>query len=106
MVKCPHASKGCNYPEAQCDGHCLVDNGLRKPAAPMPEALRLADYCDQEDAFEVACSNELRRLHAANHELLEALRYIEGLALADQARDLPTIAQTAGAAIAKAEGKA
>lgn len=71
-----------------------------------PRALYLADYCDQGDAFEVACSNELRRLHAANHGLLEAVRYIEGLALADEARDLPTIAQTAGAAIAKAEGKA
>ena len=30
MVKCPHAASGCNYPEGDCPGHCLVDNGLRK----------------------------------------------------------------------------
>ena len=71
-----------------------------------PRALYLADYCDQGDAFEVACSKELRRLHAVNQALLQMMRYIEGLALTDEARDLPTIAQTAGAAIAKAEGKA
>lgn len=37
-------------------------------------------------------------------EMLTALRYIEGLALADEIRDLPTILQTASAAIAKATG--
>ena len=34
MVKCPHGASGCNYPEAQCPGHCLVDNGLRQRQDP------------------------------------------------------------------------
>lgn len=34
MVKCPHAASGCNYPEGDCPGHCLVDNGLRKRQDP------------------------------------------------------------------------
>lgn len=34
MVKCPHAARGCNYPEGQCPGHCLVDNGLRQRQDP------------------------------------------------------------------------
>ena len=45
------------------------------------------------------------RLIAAAPELLHALRYIEGLAMADEPRDLPTIAQAARAAIAKATGQ-
>lgn len=36
--------------------------------------------------------------------LLNVLEHIEGVALADEPRDLPGIAQTARAAIAKAEG--
>jgi hypothetical protein len=45
------------------------------------------------------------RLIAAAPELLEALRHIEGVALADEPRDLPGIVQTARAAIAKATGE-
>ena len=33
-----------------------------------PRALTLADQCDHEDAFEVACARELRRLHAENED--------------------------------------
>lgn len=44
-------------------------------------------------------------LIAAAPELLHALRYIEGLAMADEPRDLPTIAQAAREAIAKATGE-
>lgn len=44
------------------------------------------------------------RLIAAAPELLEALRYIEGVALADDPRDLPGIVQTARAAITQATG--
>ena len=33
-----------------------------------PRALTLADQCDHEDAFEVACARELRRLHAENDD--------------------------------------
>lgn len=45
------------------------------------------------------------RLIAAAPELLEALRHIEGVAMADEPRDLPGIVQTARAAIAKATGQ-
>ena len=45
------------------------------------------------------------RLIAAAPELLDALRYIEGVALANEPRDLPTIAAKARAAIAKATGE-
>lgn len=38
-------------------------------------------------------------------ELLNALRHIEGVAMADEPRDLPGIVQTARAAIAKVEGR-
>lgn len=34
-----------------------------------PRALELADQCDQEDAFEVACARELRRLLVENQQL-------------------------------------
>ena len=44
------------------------------------------------------------RLMTAAPELVKALRYIEGLALADEPRDLPTIARIAHEAIAKATG--
>ena len=44
-------------------------------------------------------------LAIAAPDLLEALIYIEGLAIADDVRDLPTIAATARAAIAKARGE-
>lgn len=39
-----------------------------------PEALKLAAYCDLEDAFERACSRELRKLYIEKQDLLNALR--------------------------------
>ena len=45
------------------------------------------------------------RLIAAAPDLLDALRHIEGVAMADEPRDLPGIAHTARAAIAKATGE-
>ncbi len=73
---------------------------LRKDAkANRPEALRLADCLD-----DVTCNTphpaaaELRRLHALNGELLEALK----LALPQL---IGRAERTARAAIAKAEGK-
>ena len=33
-----------------------------------PRALTLADQCDHEDAFEVSCARELRRLLAENED--------------------------------------
>lgn len=67
MVKCPHAAKGCNYPEGDCPGHCLVDNGLRQHQS---EALRLADLIDANlaGAGDAEISSELRRLHAENED--------------------------------------
>ena len=44
-------------------------------------------------------------LMAQRNELLEALKHIEGVALADEWRDLPEIAKHARAAIQKVEGK-
>lgn len=44
------------------------------------------------------------RLIAAALDLLDALRHIEGVAMADEPRDLPGIVQTARSAIAKATG--
>ena len=41
-----------------------------------PRALTLADQCDQEDAFEVACARELRRLHAENEDFRAACDHL------------------------------
>jgi hypothetical protein len=76
-----------------------------------PEALRLAEAL--EDAWrgvemdEVDCqaAAELRRLHAVNAELLEALIHI-GFAAMDITCERKTIRDAARAAIAKAEGQA
>lgn len=58
---------------------------------------------DEEEGRQIALSNA--RLIAAAPEMLEALRHIEGVAMADEPRDLPGIVQTARAAIAKATGE-
>lgn len=62
-----------------------------------------------QDAVSRAQSQAARyanpRVIAQRYELLEALRYIEGVAMADEPRDLPTIVTTARDAIAKAEGR-
>ena len=70
-----------------------------------PEALRLADVLEGCDSFDNRAAAELRRLHALNAELLEALKGL--VAWADDLRrqnpeeDL----RKARAAIAKAEGE-
>lgn len=38
-----------------------------------PEALKLAAYCDPEDAFERVCGRELRKLYIEKQDLLTAL---------------------------------
>jgi hypothetical protein len=67
-----------------------------------PEALRLADQLEapREDANHIAyvVAEELRRLHALNAELLEALKMVAPRATGKQW-------QIARAAIAKAEGQ-
>ena len=60
-----------------------------------PRALTLADQCDQEDAFEVACARELRRLHAENedfratcdHLIRENAEYIGEIVAIKEQRD-------------------
>ena len=62
------------------------------------EAQRLADIVGGH------CAAELRRLEAANADLLEALRYIHDLSLTEDYRDLPAIFGRMRAAIAKHGG--
>ena len=102
MVKCPHAAAGCNYPEGDCPGHCLVDNGLRQHRS---EALRLADSYEATGlSGHIKAAAELRRLHALNHELLEALSGLVGCI--DHGSQNPTQKlEVARTAIAKATGE-
>lgn len=73
-----------------------------------PEALRLADYLECNDAsLEAQCdaAAELRRLHAQNAELLEALKELTH-SLEDEVfvhDDQRSAMQKSRAAIAKAE---
>jgi hypothetical protein len=83
---------------------------LRKDAkANQPEALRLADALncatDDDCGYCQPCviAAELRRLHALNGELLDALTHVSDWFTA-AGIDVPAI-QHARAAIAKAEGK-
>ena len=66
-----------------------------------PEALRLADALGNAPKWQqLQAAAELRRLHALNQELLEALRKCSA-----QLTRLGYSANHADAAIAKAEGK-
>lgn len=66
-----------------------------------PEALRLADAIDYPDvSFGIEAAAELRRLHALNAELLEALK-----GFMDGAEAMGWNTDKARAAIAKAEGE-
>ncbi len=58
----------------------------------------------QDASYELGYARGLEQGKAQRHALIEALRHIEGVAMADEPRDLPGIAQTARAAIAKAGG--
>ena len=72
------------------------------------EAQRLAFALDGHDGalWVNEAASELRRLEAANAELLEALRYIHGLSLTEDYRDLPAIFGRMREAIAKHGGAA
>jgi hypothetical protein len=61
-----------------------------------PTALSLADYLDLPHVGQHRSAAELRRLHAVNQQLLEALKYHQ-----EQTRPI----ERTRAAIAKAEGK-
>ena len=85
----------------------VCEHGNPEPCGKcMPEALRLADWCktwntQQHDK----AAAELRRLHAANQELLEALKEMLEIWEEDPAYGA-THADKARAVIAKAEGQA
>ena len=64
----------------------------------MSYATDLADALDKV-TMPGPVSKELRRLAAENELLVSALLYIEGVALADDPRDLAGIVKTARAAI-------
>jgi len=73
-----------------------------------PEALRLADQLGVRYSGFPSCDEaaaELRRLHAVNKELLEALIHI-GFAAMDITCERKTIRDAARATIAKAERQA
>jgi hypothetical protein len=70
------------------------------------EALRLANELGGvSDALADRAAAELRRLHAVNQELLEALRLIAATDPVDAALDPQRAVRVARAAIAKAEVK-
>lgn len=70
------------------------------------EALQLADELGGvSDALADRAAAELRRLHAVNQELLEALRLIAATDPVDAALDPQRAVRVARAAIAKAEVK-
>ena len=74
MVKCPHAAAGCNYPEGDCPGHCLVDNGLRQHRS---EALRLADSYEATGlSGHIKAAAELRRLYAENEDFRATIDHL------------------------------
>lgn len=55
----------------------------------------------QDASYELGRQRGMAEGKEQRDELLAALRHIEGVAMADEPRDLPGIAQTARAAIAK-----
>lgn len=60
----------------------------------------------QDASYALGRARGLEQGKALRDELLAALRHIEGVAMADEPRDLPGIVHTARAAIAKATGGA
>ena len=72
-----------------------------------PEALRLAEHLERFRSFpdDQAAAAELRRLHAVNQELLEALQKIAGNTY-DEWTNGAEAGRIARAAIAKATGEA
>ena len=103
MVKCPFAAKGCNYPEGDCPGHCLVDNGGLQ--AENEDFRATIDYLTRENAEQIG---EIVALKAQRDELLEALRRIADTSANQSGTGAPWVhwVDQARAAIAKAGGAA
>ena len=83
------------------------------PLPPMPSAPSMWEYDYDLDTFKPAYSEAQMQsyataaradLEAENARLREALHHIEGVAMADEPRDLPGIAKTARAALERKEG--
>ena len=73
---------------------------LRRLHAENEDFRATIDYLTRENAEQIG---EIVALKAQRDELLEALEHIEGLAMADDWRDLPEIVRIARAAITKGE---
>ncbi len=72
-----------------------------------PKALRLADYLDalfDDDGEPKQAAAELRRLHEANQEMMEALLWIDQYYRIER-KENHMVAEHARAAIAKATGE-
>lgn len=94
MVNCPQAASGCDYPAGECSSACM---------SAQPEALRLAAILDYHTPHrsEREAAAELRRLHALNVELLEALKLAD-LLLSGANMNPRVVEQKVRDAIAKA----
>lgn len=125
---CQYTTSGCSYPQGECSGACMTDQGRESQrlirdhlASQQSKALRLADALDavntnNADSLLVqmaarSAAAELRRLYEENvqmreqrDELLEALKRI-AMACRASARNVGWAAQHARSAIAKAEGE-
>ena len=73
---------------------------LRRQRAENEDFRATIDYLTRENAEQIG---EIVALKAQRDALLEALEHIEGLAMADDWRDLPEIVRIARAAITKGE---
>lgn len=69
-----------------------------------PSSVDISEAVGYPTSVSAYVSESVALLVAQRDELLEALKHIEGVAMADEWRDLPEIAKHARAAIAKAEG--
>lgn len=77
--------------------------GLRRLYAENDDFRATCDHLTRENAEQIG---EIVALKEQRDELLAVLEHIEGLAMADDWRDLPEIVRIARAAIAKAGGAA
>ena len=84
-MTCQYTISGCSYPQGECSGACMTDQGRESQrlirnhlASQQPEALRLAkileDHYFYSDTNEAAA--ELRRLHAENSDYGATIDYL------------------------------
>ena len=81
-----------------------LEQRLNMKETKQPKALRLADYLADRNRLDITCdeaATELRRLHALNQELLEALTSIAKNSCCDRCQEAALVAK---AALAKAQG--